>query len=86
MRLLSIVGKFVLYVAAAVFIVSAFLFVTGAYLASWPIMRVSPQYRRMQSALGLVVALAAVGRAYGLDKQRDTDATEATEESRKGVM
>ncbi len=83
MRLASIIGKFALFLAGMAFLTAASFFVLGAYLASWPIMRVSPRHRKMTSVVGLAVAAMAVARAYGieniLDANTDTETTETTE-------
>lgn len=90
MRLAKFAGKFALFIAGMAFIVFISLFVVGAYLATWPIMRVSPRSRRLTSLMELATAAMGAARAYGLDKFTEpdenapepepaTDDTEATE-------
>lgn len=86
MRLAALAGKFALFVAGMALLTFISLFVAGAFLASWPILRVSPRNRKITSLMGLSVAVMSVARAYGLDKftdppepEPDTDDTEATD-------
>jgi hypothetical protein len=83
MKLAVLVGKFALFLAGMAFLTAASFFVLGAYLASWPIMRISPRNRKMTSLIGLAVSAMAVARAYGienmLDGKGDTEDTEDTE-------
>lgn len=85
MRLLTLVGKFALFLAAMALLTGVSFFVVGAYLMSWPIMRVSARGRRMQAIMGLGVAVVTAARAYGLEDKftetatGDTEATETTE-------
>lgn len=74
-RAFALVGKFALFIAAMAFLTALSMFVGGAYLASWPIMRISPRHRRVQSVMALAVAGMAAARAYGLDRNvtKDTE-------------
>jgi hypothetical protein len=67
MRLAKFAGTFALFIAGMALLTFISLFVVGAYLASWPIMRVSPRARRLTSVMGLATAAMTVARAYGLD-------------------
>lgn len=81
----ALMGKFALFIAGMAILTAMSLLMLGVYLASWPIMRVSPRNRKMTSLMGLAVALTAVARAYELDKftgPSATDATDDTDESR----
>lgn len=85
MRLLAFTGRFALFLAVMAFLTAVSLFVGGAFLATWPIMRVSPRNRRLQSLVGLAVALMSVVRAYNLDRlpgtaTEDTEATDSVPE------
>lgn len=85
MRLAAVAGRFALFIAGMAVLTFISLFVAGAFLASWPILRVSPRNRKLTSLMGLSVAVMAVARAYGLDKFTeppgdDTEAPEATED------
>lgn len=88
MRLAAFAGKFALFLAGLAWLTFISLFVVGAYLASWPIMRVSPGNRKVTSLMGLAVSGMAAARAYGLtdspgifSERPATEATEVTEES-----
>lgn len=92
MRLAAVAGKFALFIAGMAVLTFISLFVAGAFLASWPILRVSPRNRKITSLMGLSIAVMSVARAYGLDKftsdegdgiatgPPDTEAPEATED------
>lgn len=95
MRLAKFAGKFALFIAGMALLTFISLFVVGAYLATWPIMRVSPRSRRLTSLMELATAAMGAARAYGLDKftepgeeapgpepgpEPDTDDTEATDD------
>lgn len=90
MKLLAFAGRFALFIAIMAFLTAVSLFVGGAYLASWPIMRISPRNRRLTALTGLAVALVTAARAYDLDKLSSrnpaTDDTEATDIDREGVI
>lgn len=87
-RLFAFAGKFALFLALMAILTGVSLCLLGAYLASWPIMRVSPRNRKLTALTGLVVALTAAARAYGLEDKlmAATAATDDTDESRKGVI
>lgn len=84
MKLLGIVGRFALFLASMAFLTAVSFFVIGAYVASWPITRISPRNRRMQSVVGLAVAGVTVARAWGLEDRFMEAATEATEATEGG--
>lgn len=87
-RMFAFAGKFALFIAVMALLTGVSLFVGGAYLASWPIMRVSPRNRRVQALMGLAIAVMATARAFDLDKlvqapeedpESATDDTEAAD-------
>lgn len=91
MRLAKFAGSFALFIAGMALLTFISLFVVGAYLASWPIMRVSPRARRLTSVMGLATAAMTVARAYGLDAAMtrtppEPEATEDTEATEDGTM
>lgn len=83
-RLFVFMGKLALFIAGMALLTVIGLFVTGAYLASWPLTRKSPRNERITSLMALAVAGMTLARAYGLDKLAArpgpaTDAPEVTE-------
>lgn len=72
MRLAAFAGRFALFIAGMALLTFISLFVVGAYLATWPIMRVSPRSRRLTSLMELATAAMGAARAYGLDKFTET--------------
>lgn len=87
-KLFATLGKFALFLVGMVFLTGVSLFVVGAYLATWPIMRVSPRDRRLTSLMGLATAVMATARAYNFDKPTKpaTDDTEATDEASRARL
>lgn len=83
-RLFAFVGKFTLFLAAMAILTALSLFIAGAYAVVWPILRVSPQNRKLQSVMGLAVAGMAVAQAFKVEPA--TGDTDATENSREGVI
>lgn len=64
-RLAVFVGKFALFLASMAFLTALSLFIVGAYLATMPVLRLSPRNKRVQAATGAAVAIVALIRAYG---------------------
>lgn len=87
-RAFALLGKILLFLAGATLLAGVSFFVLGTYLASWPVMRISPRNRRMRVLMNLAVAGMEVARAYGLDKIPQpgtaTDAPEATDTEEGG--
>lgn len=81
MRLAAFAGRFALFIAGMALLTFISLFVVGAYLATWPIMRVSPRSRRLTSLMELATAAMGAARAYGLDKFTEPPAPDATEDT-----
>lgn len=81
MKLFALVGKFALFLAAMALLTGVSFFVVGAYVVSWPIMRVSPRSRRVQALMGLGVAVVTAARAYGLENRLTEAATDDTEDT-----
>lgn len=79
MRLAKFAGSFALFIAGMALLTFISLFVVGAYLATWPIMRVSPRSRRLTSLMELATAVMGAARAYGLDKSLTPDTDEGEE-------
>ena len=85
MKLLALVGRGFLLLASMAFLTGVSLFVVGAYLATWPLMRKSPRNARMQSVIDMAVALMGVVRAYGLDRMVTDQFEDSGEESASEV-
>ena len=72
MRLAMSIGKafggVILILASMAILTGLSLFVVGGFLTTWPIMRMSPQNRRVKSVMDLAVSLMALARAYGKDE------------------
>lgn len=81
MRLAAFAGRFALFIAGMALLTFISLFVVGAYLATWPIMRVSPRSRRLTSLMELATAAMSAARAYGLDKFTEPPAPDDTEDT-----
>lgn len=81
MKFLAFAGRFALFLAVMSFLTCVSLFVGGAYLATWPVLRISPRNRRLQSLVGLATAIVTVVRAYDLDTRAMKDATGDTEDT-----
>ena len=58
-----ILGQLALSLAAMTFIAAASLFVVGAFLTTWPIMRLSPRDRRVKATIDLATAGIGFARA-----------------------
>lgn len=67
MKFVVLLGKCILFLASCALVTFISLFVVGAYLTTWPIMRVSPRNARMKALMDLAVSGMALARAYGLD-------------------
>lgn len=67
MRLAKFIGKIVLFLASMAIITAVSLFVVGAYLTTWPIMRLSPRNQKTQALIQVAVSLMAVARAFSPD-------------------
>lgn len=81
MKMFTLVGKFALFLAAMALLTGVSFFVVGAYVMSWPILRVSPRSRRMQALMGLAIAAVTAARAYGLEDRLTEAATGDTEDT-----
>lgn len=85
MKAFAWLGKVLLFLASCALIAGISLFVVGAYLTTWPIMRLSPRAARTQSLVNIAVDLMALARAYGLDQKlpvsEQEDAGEVTPKS-----
>lgn len=70
-------GGFVLLVTAMAFITAISLFVVGAWLTSWPILRLAPSGRRKQAVMNVAVSLFTLAQAFAPEnppEQMDDDA------------
>lgn len=77
MKLVANIGKafgaFVLLIALMAFITGASLFVVGAFLTTWPVLRLSPRGRKKAAIAQATVAAFGVLQAF----QPNTDDDDA---------
>lgn len=70
------IGRLLLLLASAAFITFLSLFVIGAYLATWPVLRLSPKDRRITALTGLGTAVLTAVRAYAPEPKPDDGTAE----------
>lgn len=58
-------GKFAVALATMAFLVAASLFLVGAYLLTWPVLRKSPRNAKIQAATNLGLAAFQALQVYG---------------------
>lgn len=63
-KLFALLGRMVLFLAACAWIAAVSLFVVGAWLVSWPIMRMNPRSQRVQALIMGAVALSTLLRVF----------------------
>lgn len=84
MKLAKIAGRFALFLVGMSLLTIVSLFVIGAYLTTWPIMRKSPKDRRLTALVDLATSGFGVIQAYGMERftepaTKDTEDTEVAE-------
>jgi uncharacterized membrane protein len=65
MKLLSLIGRTVLFLASMALIAGVSLFIVGGYLTTYPILRLSPKNQRVQALVGLGAAVMTLVTVYG---------------------
>ena len=84
MALLKLIGKAFLFLAACAILTASGLFVVGAYLTTWPLMRKSPRNRRLLALMQLGETVTALARAFAPEPiitQEDSTNGEVTPKS-----
>lgn len=66
-RLGKTLGGLVLLLMTMAWIVCVSLFVVGAYLTTWPILRQSPRTQRKQAIVNVLVSVFALAQVFGPD-------------------
>lgn len=82
--ILGTIGKVLLLLAGMAFITGLSLFVAGAFLATWPLLRLSPQERRIGALIGLGTAVMGMVQAYKPDTPTP-DESETEPETEPGM-
>ena len=67
MRLLTFVGRILVFLASMAFITGLSLFVVGGFCLTYPVTRMSPRSARTRALMQLFTALMTLASAYGLD-------------------
>lgn len=67
-RLAAGLARLVLGLVGMALLAAAALFVVGAFLATWPILRLPPRQRHLKAGLDVAVALAALVAAVKADE------------------
>lgn len=74
MRLFKLVGIILLFLASMAFITGISLFVAGGFLATWPLLRMSPSDRRTRALVQAGVTFMALVQAFRPLTEGDEDA------------
>lgn len=70
MRLFSALGRFALLLATAAFLTAVSLFLVGAFLSTWPILRKSPRDARIRATADLASAAVTAIAAFRPPEER----------------
>ena len=76
MRLARLLGSMVLFLASCAVLTAVGLFVVGAYLSTWPVLKISPRNRRLQAMIAVAVAMVGLAREYQNLTVEDADSHE----------
>jgi cytochrome c oxidase assembly factor CtaG len=76
---LRLIGKAFVLLASMALLTGVSLFIIGAYMISWPILRQSPRTRRKQAASQLAVSLFTLAQAFQSEHSDDDEADTPSE-------